>query len=391
MSVLTGVQTTKAKGAVKGAAPAGGAASREAFDIQADESTNALVITAPPEVFRSLESVIRQLDVRRAQVLVEAIIAEVSTDTSAKLGIEWAALDRGGGNVPAGGTNFGVGLSGAISAVTGTGATTIPSLPSGVTFGVGKIVKNGLSFAALLNALSTDGSTNVLSTPNLVTLDNEDAEIFVGDEVSIPSGTFTSTGTSSTPSNPFTTFQRTKVGINLKVKPQISEGDAIKLDIEQAVDDVKSGTAGAQDLVTSQRTIKTSVMVDNNKILVLGGLIKDNLVESSSKVPFLGDIPLLGALFRFSSTTKVKTNLMVFLRPQILRNADAGLSLTASKYNFIRSKQLQLREEGVSLMPNEEAPLIPDFNNFLELPPPYKDLQQKMQESKPDVTTKPTE
>jgi general secretion pathway protein D len=374
--VLTGVQTTQAKAAksgavVGGAPPAAGqpvaagplGAGSDIFNIQADESTNALVITAPPGVFRSLEAVIRQLDVRRAQVMVEAIIAEVSNDISAQLGIEWASVDRGDGNTPAAVTNFGGALVGAIGAATSGGAT-IPSVGQGLTMGVGRLTQNGMNFAAILRALKNDGTTNVLSTPSLVTLDNEEANIFVGDEVSIPTGSFTSTGTGgtgATPTNPFTTFQRQKVGIDLKVKPQISEGDTIKLEIEQNVDGIKSGSAGAENLVTNKRTVKTAVMVDNGRILVLGGLIKDDLVETNSRVPFLGDIPLLGALFRYKSTTKVKTNLMVFLRPLVMRDADAGLQLTNTKYDFIRGKQVELREQGLGLLSDEEAPLLPEF------------------------------
>ncbi len=384
--VLTGVQQTQAKaGGPSGVAGAGGqpvaaatAGARRAgrsdedvFDIQADESTNALVITAPPAVFRSLEQVIQKLDIRRAQVLVEAIIAEVSLTTSAQLGVEWAAMDRNNGNRPAGVTNLSGNLvSNAGVAAAGTGT---PSIPSGITLGVGKIVKDGLSFVGLLNALKTDGSTNILSTPNLMTLDNEPAEIFVGNEVSIPSGSFTNTGTggSSTPTNPFTTFNRTKIGLSLKVKPQISEGDTIKLEIEQDLDGIVAGNAGANDLQTSKRSIKTMVMVDDGRILVLGGLIKEDLTEAETKVPLLGDIPLLGALFRHSATNKVKTNLMVFLRPVISRDIESGLRLTQSKYDYIRGKQLDMQDEGATLISDSEVPVAPKFDEKLVLPPPF--------------------
>jgi general secretion pathway protein D len=396
--VLTGVQTTQAKAAkgsvAGGAAPVPGAppvvggtagVGSDIFNIQADESTNALVITAPPGVFRSLEAVIRQLDVRRAQVMVEAIIAEVSNDISAQLGVEWAALDRGGGNRPAAITNFGGGLAGALGSAA-TGGTSVPSVGSGLTMGLGRVVEDGMSFAAILRALKSDGSTNVLSTPSLVTLDNEEANIFVGDEVSIPTGSFTSTGTGgATPTNPFTTFNRQKVGIDLKVKPQISEGDTIKLEIEQTVDGIKSGVAGAESLVTNKRTVKTAVMVDNGKILVLGGLIKDDLIENNSRVPLLGDIPLLGALFRYKETKKVKTNLMVFLRPVVMRDAEAGLNLTNTKYDFIRSKQLEVREDGVGLISDDEAPVLPDFQQYLTAP----SASEKKERAEPAVESMP--
>ncbi len=381
--VLTGVQQTQAKAGGPAAVPGAPATATPAavrrggrqqdddvFDIQADEATNALVITAPPAVFRAMEQVIAKLDIRRAQVLVEAIIAEVSLNTSAQLGVEWAALDRGNGNRPAGATNLSGNLAGALGAAAGTGT---PSIPSGITLGVGKLVKDGMSFVGLLNALKTDGSTNVLSTPNLVTLDNEEADIFVGQEVSIPSGTFTSTGGgSSTPTNPFTTFTRTKVGLALKVKPQISEGDTVKLEIDQKVDGIIAGNAGAEDLQTSERSLKTTVIVDDGRILVLGGLIKEDLFETESKVPLLGDIPLLGALFRHTSTDKKKTNLMIFLRPVIMRDAESGLRMTQSKYDYIRDKQLELKDEGVTLLSNDVIPVVPRFDAKLVLPPPFE-------------------
>lgn len=378
--VLTGVgdiqkNDTTTKPATKGKAVAA-AVSNQPFDIQADENTNALVITASPNVFRSLQAVIRQLDVRRAQVLVEAVIAEVSVDRAAELGVQWL-LDGSGGDNPVGAVNFGSGggsISGVASQV-GTGggnsAAALGALGSGATLGIGRFNSSTFNFAVLIRALEGDGTTNVLSTPNLVTLDNEEAEIFVGEELSIPTGSFTNTGSSSASVNPFTTFERKKVGIRLKVKPQINEGDVIRLDIEQTVDGLKAGSAGAGDIVTSERAINTSVLVDNGKVLVLGGLIKDDLVETQQKVPLLGDIPVLGALFRHKSVQKVKTNLMVFLRPTILRNQDDSLNLTRSKYNFIRNKQLELDKLGVSLLEDEKQPLLPPAKQYLDLPAPF--------------------
>ena len=376
--VLTGVGKTKKVKGKKAAAPA--ASSNQPFDIQADESTNALVITAAPSIFRSLQSVIAQLDVRRAQVMVEAIIAEVSSDRAGELGVQWL-FDGSGGNNPVGGINFGSGNSsisgiaaGAAQAAAGganSAGAALSAIGTGVTVGLGRFNSGVFNFAGLIRALEGDGITNVLSTPNLVTLDNEEAEIFVGEELSIPTGSFASTGSASSSVNPFTTFERKQVGIRLKVKPQINEGDAIRLDIEQAVDGVVGGSAGQSDVRTSQREIKTSVLVDDGKMLVLGGLIKDDLVETEQKVPLLGDIPLLGALFRYKSVKKIKTNLMVFLRPTILRTSNDSLNLTRSKYNYIRSKQLELDKEGVSLLSDESQPLLPEANEFLELPAPF--------------------
>lgn len=377
--VLTGVQTTQAKAAkasgggaaVPPGTPAGvpiqaGGAGSDIFNIQADESMNALVITAPAAVFRSLESVIRQLDVRRAQVLVEAIIAEVTRDVTNQLGIDWAVLDRGSGNRPAAISNFGNGLTTAISA--GVSDTTTGITPaSGITIGLGRIVKDGVSFASILHALKTDGLANILSTPNIVTLDNEEANIFVGDEVSIPTGSFTSTGTggAANPTNPFTTFNRAKVGIDLKVKPQISEGDTIKLDIEQKVDGIANGNPGESNLTTNVRSMKTSVMVDNGHVLVLGGLIKDDVHENNSKIPLLGDIPFLGALFRSKNTTKTKTNLMVFLRPNVIRDVETGIQVTNGKYDYMRGKQMEMRDNGVGMLSDKEIPVLPELKDFV--------------------------
>ncbi len=389
--VLTGVGKTKnTKGKKTKAATS--ASSRQPFDIQADESTNALVITAAPTVFRSLKSVIAQLDVRRAQVMVEAIIAEVSSDRAAELGVQWL-FDGSGGDNPVGAVNFGSGSSSisglaqgaASAAASGAGGTAaaLSAIGSGVTIGLGQFSSGTFNFAGLIRALEGDGTTNVLSTPNLVTMDNEEAEIFVGQELSIPTGAFANTGGASSSVNPFTTFERKQIGIRLKVKPQINEGDAIRLDIEQTVDGVAGGAAGAGDIVTSERSIKTSVLVDDGKMLVLGGLIKDDLVETEQKVPLLGDIPLLGALFRYSSVKKVKTNLMVFLRPTILRTKEDSFKLTRSKYNFIRSRQLQLNKDGVSLLSGESHPIMPETEEFLKLPAPFitRPQQQKPSEN----------
>lgn len=375
--VLTGVgDTQKQAGAKAKAAPA--AVRNEQFDIQADESTNALVITAAPTVFKSLRAVINQLDVRRAQVLVEAIIAEVSSDKAAELGVQWL-FDGSVSDRPVGAVNFG-GSGTSISSVAAAAASApggsaaagaVSALGPGASIGFGKFNSNVFNFAGLVSALEGDGDTNVLSTPNLVTLDNEEAEIFVGQELSIPTGSFTTTGTVTSSVNPFTTFERKQVGIRLKVKPQINEGDAIRLDIEQKVDGISGGSAGAGNIVTSERSINTSVLVDDGKALVLGGLIKDDLVETEQKVPLLGDIPLLGMLFRYKSVQKIKTNLMVFLRPTILRTKSDSLNITRTKYNFIRSKQLVLNEEGVSLLSGETHPVLPLPGEFLELPAPF--------------------
>jgi len=378
VKVLTGVGKMAAEDAKKGG-PAGGGNRGQNFDIQADDSSNALVITAEPDVFRSLENVIRRLDVRRAQVLVEAIIAEVSNTKTTELGVQWFAGSENPGNKPIGVTSFGsnsiVGVAAAARAATKAPAT-VTGVPigQGLTVGVGSIIKGDYSFGALINALAADVETNLLSTPNILTLDNEEAEIFVGKEVSIPSGSFSSTssstGSASGISSPFTTFKSKQVGIRLKVKPQVNEGDAIKLDIDQSVDAITSGDAGTANLVTSQRTIKTSVMVDDGQIIVLGGLITDDQNRRETKVPFFGDLPLIGWLFRNKNESNDKTNLLVFLRPEILRDTATTSLVSNGKYNFIREKQMQDREW--NFFRSHERPVAPPLEDILKKPAPAR-------------------
>ena len=380
--VLTGVGDTAKTMAVKGAAGAKGktpaptarrtsSSNQPLFNIQADENSNALVITAPPSIFRSLEAVIRQLDIRRAQVLVEAVIAEISSQRTSELGIQWI-FDGSEGDKPVGVINFGNNpISSLAAAIIGGNLGSVGDpFGSGMTVGVGQFNSDTFNFAAVIRALEGDGETNVLSTPSLVTMDNEEAEIFIGQEVSIPSGSFTVSG--STAQNPFTTFDRVPVGIRLKVKPQINEGNTVRLNIDQAVDNFSSGSAGQGDIVTNQRTITTTVVVDDGKVLVLGGLIKDDLLENSQKVPLLGDIPLLGALFRSKSVQKIKTNLLIFLRPVILRDEERAMALTNSKYKYIRDLQLEERKEGVPLLSDESTPMLKDMENYLDLPPEFQ-------------------
>ena len=374
--VLTGIgqSVVKEEQAKKGGAAARRQSSSPTFDIQADESTNALVITASLEIFRSLRAVIRQLDVRRAQVLVEGIIAEISLNKAAQLGIQWAVDGTPGGHGPIGFTNFssGTGSSlGEIATQAVSGAVT--AIPEGLTLGVGRFNSNNLNFGALLRALQGDGSTNVLSTPTLLTLDNQEAEIVVGQNVPFVTGSYSSVSNSSTVSNPFQTIQRQNVGIDLKVKPQINEGNTIKLDVEQKVDSLAASSAGAADLITNTRSIKTTVLVDDGQVVVLGGLIKNDLQESEQKVPGLGDLPLIGGLFRYKSTTKDKTDLMVFLHPVIMRDEQLLANVSGDKYNYIRAKQLALREKGVSLLSDENTPLMRPLDELRELPPPFSD------------------
>jgi len=333
--------------------------------IEAHDSTNAIVISAPANVVRSLKSVIQRLDIRRAQVLVEAVIAEVSETASRELGVQWAG---GGANStrPVGLINFSNGYS-ASNLLLDT-----PPAPVGLALGVGDLI-GASRVGALINVLSADAGTNILSTPSLVTIDNKEAEIVVGQNVPFLTGSFSGTGTGgSSPSNPFTTIERQDIGLKLKIKPQINEGNAIKLDVEQETSNISPSTAGS-DIITNKRAIKTTVMVEDGGVVVLGGLIEEQLQEDEQRVPLLGDIPLLGLLFRYNKTTKVKTNLMVFIHPQIMKDDAMLKSLTNEKYNYIRAKQLAIRDRGVRLMDDEQSPLLPEMEEFLSLPPAYDD------------------
>ncbi|WP_236839370.1 type II secretion system secretin GspD [Beggiatoa leptomitoformis] len=344
--------------------------------IQADPSTNSLVITAAPSVLLNLQAVIRQLDVRRAQVLVEAIIAEVSADISNELGVQWFMYGKENG--PIGLSNFsnaGPSLSSLASAVDSYQNGSSSSLSSvdltGSFLGLGIFNSNTFNIGLLVRALSTDTDSNVLSTPSLLTLDNQEAEIVVGQNVPFITGQYSNTGSSSSVSNPFQTIQREDVGLKLKVKPQINEGNAVKLDIEQEVSSITRSSVTTADIVTNKRTIKTTVMVEDGNMIVLGGLIDENLQQTMQKVPGLGDLPLVGALFRSQSTQKVRKNLMVFLRPVIIRNDEKGAMVSGGKYAYMRTQQLEQREKEANnhLISPKEVPVLPDMNEFLTILP----------------------
>lgn len=345
------------------------------LDIQADEATNALVITAPPDLMMSLESVIRQLDIRRQQILVDAVIAEVSMDKRRELGVQWAIDGHTKGGAPVAGTNFTNTGNSAASLIQGLGGNDVTgalgNLATGLLLGGGKFNTGNIDFAVVLQALASDSDTNILSTPSLVTMDNEEAEIVVGQNVPFVTGSFSNTGATSGATNPFQTIQREDVGITLKVTPQINEGNAIIMKIEQEVSSV-SNDATAADIITNKRSIKTNVLVENGQVLVLGGLIEDQVNESEQKVPLLGDIPLLGYLFRSKAVSNNKKNLMVFIHPAILSDPGVASRYSVNKYNFIRGKQYEMHGTGVPMLPGNTGPSLPDINEFLELPPPFE-------------------
>ncbi len=382
VEVLQGVGKTKSEEAKKGRAAAANV-SKE-LDIHADEATNALVITAPPSLMRSLESVIRQLDIRRSQVLVDAIIAEVGENKARQLGIQWAVFDLSGDTAPVGGTNFNNVGTNLVDIAQGVIDKSLVGLTPGLSFGIGKLGNDSVNFAAVLQALASDGDSNILSTPSLVTLDNEEAEIVVGQNVPFVTGSFTDTGSAGSSVNPFQTIQREDVGITLKIKPQINEGDAVIMAIEQEVSSIASD-AQASDLITNKRSIKTNVLAKDGQIVVLGGLIEDRIRESEQRVPLLGDLPLLGALFRAKSSNVQKANLMVFIHPVILRDRGTTDSYTAAKYNYIRAIEADSFKEGVFMTPEVPQPKLPEMQELLELPPPFEPPAGNAAESaKPD-------
>ena len=343
--------------------------------VWADAQTNALVVNAPPKMMRSLMGIVDKLDIRRAQVLVEAIIVEVIADKTFELGVTWA-VDGSGSNSPIGVTNFPSGgpgivqLAGAVgSADTGTIDPT-GLIGDGLTFGIGRISDTGTSFAAILHALQGDANTNIISTPSIVTTDNEEASLNVGQEVPFVTGSFSNVGGGVGGAvNPFQTIQREQIGVKLVITPQINEGDSLLLKISQEISSIASSAAGAVDLITNQRTIETTVIVDDGEILVLGGLLEDTLRESSQRVPILGSIPILGALFRFQKTDTVKTNLMVFIRAKILRDSVQTAFETNAKYTAIRgvlqqrSKFGQLRSTARPTLPPIDTYRPTEFEN----------------------------
>jgi len=333
--------------------------------IQADPATNSLIITAPEPVYRQLRAVIEQLDARRAQVYVESMIVKMDATQAADFGFQWQGLlGRNGDQYGiVGGTNFNAGQSGA------TGSNNIINLAvgatKGLTPGVGlnvgliKAINGVYTLGALARFLESNTGANILSTPNLVSLDNEEAKIVIGQNVPFVTGSFTSTGTSSAAVNPFQTVERKDVGLTLRVKPQIGESGTVRMSIYQENSSVVPGSGSTNGPTTDKSSIETTVVVDDGQIMVLGGLIKDEYQGSVEKVPLLGDIPLLGALFRYDNRKRNKSNLMVFLRPVVIRDQQSATELTINRYDAIRAQQQQLQPRGNVLQPIREAPVLP--------------------------------
>ncbi len=348
--------------------------------ISSHADTNALILTAPPDIMRAMETIIAQLDIRRAQVLIEAMIVELSEGDGINLGVQFGSkeggvLQFGNSSVPI--SQYMIGLEEAkpkpgTTVTTENGTTINPETQGDFTklasaLGGANGALLGLvmgDWTALINAVATNSHSNILSTPSITVLDNEEASFIVGEEVPVVTGSTSS----SNNDNPFQTVERKEVGIKLQVTPQINEGDAIQLDIEQEVSNVL-GANGAVDVRFAKRQLNTSVLVQDGQMIALGGLINEDTKESQSKVPILGDIPIIGHLFKSTNTTKNKTNLMVFIKPTIIRDGVTADGITQRKYNYIRAEQLYKADQGLKLMPNTASPVLPKYGEGMDLPP----------------------
>jgi general secretion pathway protein D len=404
---LKGQATASAKaqgGPQAGAAPAGGGGSSNvdaSVTIWADVATNALIITAPPKIMKSLMAVIDKLDIRRAQVQVEALIVEVDVNKSSNLGVQWILYGQGT-TVPALVTNFpgsgtgivnlaaaalgaGTGATIGTTATTGTGIATsatgtgvtgaagaVSALGTGATLAIGRYNANsGTNFAAIVQAIRSDGSSNIISTPSLITMNNEEAEVKVTQEIPLITGSYTNSQSSvAGTTSPFETIQREEVGTILKVTPHINEGNSVQLKIEQEDSSPGAKLTDSADISTNKRSIKTTVLIEDGGIIVLGGLMSDTVTQSEDRVPVLGAIPLLGNLFKSRSGSRQKKNLLVFIRPKILRDADATESTSENKYEEMRHEEKNLSNGHITLLPGEKQPVIPMMPPRSAMPPP---------------------
>ena len=342
--------------------------------IQADPSTNSLIITAPEPLYRQLRAVIDQLDSRRAQVYIESMIVKVDAEKAADFGVQWQGVQgqKGDGTIVGAGTSFGSGnsnivnLSAAVAqGRSGIGAAIAAGIPGGFNIGVLKKIGEIYTLGALARFLETNAGGNVLSTPNLIALDNEEARIVIGQNVPFITGSFTNTGASGGSVNPFQTVERKDVGLTLKVKPQIGEGGTVRMVIYQENSSVSSISATAGP-TTDKSAIETTVVVDDGAIMVLGGLLKDEYEGTVSKVPYLSDIPVLGNLFRADNRTRKKSNLMVFLRPVVIRTQQAADAITLDRYDAIRAQQKESQPSPSVTVPINDAPVLPPLRAPLE-------------------------
>ncbi|WP_017223624.1 type II secretion system secretin GspD [Moritella dasanensis] len=380
--------------------------SKSNLSIEPHEDTNALVITAQPDVMRTLEQVINQLDIRRAQVLVEAIIVELSEGDGVNFGVQWISEAGGtqynnGTQVPL--TTIGAGIYDAQDVTTTTSGidvngkpyttesttsgdvSTLASALSGINGLAMGVMNSAGSFGAIIQAAANDSQSNILATPSIMTLDNQEASFIVGEEVPVITGSSTGSGND----NPFQTVERQEVGIKLKVTPQINEGDAVQLTIEQEVSQVLGSTS--VDVTFAKRQVNTTILADSGQTIVIGGLLDEQVTESVSKVPWLGDIPWIGNLFKSTSSSTRKRNLMVFIKPTIIRDNASIRGVSNRKYSLMRAHQLLQQEDGVALMPNTNVPVLPKFNQERVISPALRKYleEQDNQTVEFDVTTKP--
>ncbi|MGI2171883.1 type II secretion system secretin GspD [Shewanella sp. MF05960] len=398
VEVLTGFAQNLQENKDGGTAAQGSTSKRRNdINIMAHADTNSLVISAEPDQLRTIESVINQLDIRRAQVLVEAIIVEIAEGDNVGFGVQWGSTSGGltqFNNIGPSISEIGAGVlaaqeeDGTTVTVTnsdgGSTTTTNPTADGDYTLiaqALGKV--NGMAwgvasgnFGALIQAVSSDTNSNVLATPSITTLDNQEASFIVGDEVPIITGSTSS----SNNDNPFQTVERKEVGVKLKVVPQINEGSSVKLTIEQEVSGVNGNTG--VDISFSTRRLTTTVMADSGQIVVLGGLINEEVQESIQKVPILGDIPFLGHLFKSSSSKKTKKNLMIFIKPTIIRDGMTMEGIAGRKYNYFRALQLEQQGRGINLMPNTQVPVLEEWSQEAYLPDEVNDMLDRYKSGK---------
>ena len=344
--------------------------------IEADAGTNSLIITADTDEMAALEAVIARLDIRRAQVLIEAIIVEMEMTEGQELGLQWLFSNDGGlfgSNISTSEAQRqrNLNIAGALLPTDGSEnigtrevAGALATIP-GSTLGWG-VVDESLTMTVILNALETQGNANILSTPSLLTLDNEEAFITVGQQVPFVTGSYSNTGGTDGARNPFQTIERQSVGVTLKVTPQVNEGDAVVLDIVQEVSSISAQILVASDVITNERKIETKVLANDSDIVVLGGLVKEDIQDSTQGVPLLSSIPLLGRLFRNDVVTVTKSNLLVFIRPTIIRDDEDLAGATAEKYRFIREEQLERRERGLMFLDDGNLPVLPTWDEQIQ-------------------------
>jgi general secretion pathway protein D len=337
--------------------------------VQADTVSNSLIVTAPEAVFKNIRNVIERLDVRRPQVFVEALIVEVTADKAAEFGIQWQTLTNSTGARIVGGTNFG-GSSNIVNLAT----SPTPAIGQGLNIGlvngsrnvpgVGQVLNLGM----LARALETDSNANILSSPNLLTLDNEEAKIVVGQNVPFITGQYAQTGNATT-ATPFQTIERKDVGLTLKIKPQILDGGSVRLQVYQEVSSVVQGAANTAGVITNKRSIESQVLVDQDQIVVLGGLIQDSVNDVKNQIPLLGDIPVLGRLFSYETRQRAKTNLMVFLRPYVMRDADDYQPLTRKRYQQMGEAEKDAQLGYNFMLPVQGGPQLPEPLPSLKITP----------------------